>query len=152
MSTVSKKTTNPVGISAEQPITTPVVNPEDTTMVEPNPEMQELQDKLTYLYKQLEAMQRKEKRITGMPKFPKPDAFDGTKGNIRTFLTQAKAYLKVNESIAEEPTKILYISNLLTGKAIEWWEPTLRDYLDNKEPEDETIRIFRKYRNFEEDL
>ncbi|KAM3550900.1 hypothetical protein MY1884_008011 [Beauveria asiatica] len=39
MSTVSKKTTNPV------------VNPEDTTMVEPNTEMQELQDKLTYLYK-----------------------------------------------------------------------------------------------------
>ncbi|KAM3549623.1 hypothetical protein MY1884_008653 [Beauveria asiatica] len=87
MSTVSKKTTHPVRISTEQPITTPVVNPEDTTMVEPNTEMQELQDKLTYLYKQLEAMQKKEKRITGMPKFPKPDAFDGTKGNIRTFLT-----------------------------------------------------------------
>ncbi|KAM3549685.1 hypothetical protein MY1884_008625 [Beauveria asiatica] len=87
MSTVSKKTTNPVRISAEQPIMTPVINPKDTTIVEPNPEMQELQDKLTYLYKQLEAMQRKEKRITGMPKFPKPDAFNGTKGNIRTFLT-----------------------------------------------------------------
>ncbi|KAM3549491.1 hypothetical protein MY1884_008715 [Beauveria asiatica] len=114
--------------------------------------MQELQDKLTYLYKQLEAMQKKEKRITGMPKFPKPDTFNGTKGNIRTFLTQAKAYLKVNKSIAKEPTKILYISNLLTGKAIKWWEPTLRDYLDNKEPKDKTIRIFKKYKNFKEVL
>ncbi|KAM3549492.1 hypothetical protein MY1884_008716 [Beauveria asiatica] len=75
MSTVSKKTTNPI------------INPKDTTIVEPNTEMQELQDKLTYLYKQLEAIQKKEKRITRMPKFPKPDAFDGTKGNIHTFLT-----------------------------------------------------------------
>lgn len=152
MSTVGKKTTNPVGTPAEQPTATPVVNPEDTTMAEPNAEILELQDKLTYLYKQLEAMQNKEKRITGMPKFPKPDAFDGTKGNIRTFLTQAKAYLKVNESIAEESTKILCIGNLLTGKAMDWWEPTLRDYLDNKKPEDETTRIFKRYKNFEEVL
>ncbi|OAA35974.1 pol protein [Beauveria brongniartii RCEF 3172] len=33
---------------------------------------------------------------------------------------------------------------------MEWWEPTLRDYLDNEEPEAETTRIFGDYDNFEE--
>ncbi|KAM3557271.1 hypothetical protein ARSEF4850_005146, partial [Beauveria asiatica] len=85
-----------------------------------------------------------------IPKFPKPEAFDGTKGNVRTFLTQAKAYLKVNTAIDREPSKILCIGNLLTGKAMEWWEPTLRDYLDNDDPAAETTRIFDDYDNFEE--
>ncbi|KAM3518271.1 hypothetical protein MY4038_010137 [Beauveria bassiana] len=85
-----------------------------------------------------------------IPKFPKPEAFDGTKGNVRTFLTQAKAYLKVNTAIDREPSKILCIGNLLTGKAMEWWEPTLRDYLDNDDLAAETTRIFDDYDNFEE--
>ncbi len=35
---------------------------------------------------------------------------------------------------------------------MEWWEPTLRDYLDNESPEDETERIFTNYNNFKEVL
>ncbi|XWW96442.1 hypothetical protein V2A60_004416 [Cordyceps javanica] len=153
MSTVGKKTTNPVGTPIGQPTSAPVTDPTDVPMTEPDKEVAELHSKLDYLYGQLEEMQNKEKkRATGIPKFPKPDAFDGTRGDIRTFLTQAKAYLKVNESIDKESTKILYIRNLLTGKAMEWWEPTLRDYLDNKDPDDKTVRIFKKYKNFEEVL
>ncbi|XWW93819.1 hypothetical protein V2A60_001756 [Cordyceps javanica] len=33
---------------------------------------------------------------------------------------------------------------------MEWWEPTLRDFLDNEIPDDETARIFQDYDNFEE--
>lgn len=117
----------------------------------------DLNTKVDYLHVQLEEMKlknitlEKEKKAV-RPKLPKPDTFDGAKGDIRTFLTQAKAYLKVYDSIDKESDKILCIGNLLTGKAMEWWEPTLRDYLDNKEPEDETARIFKKYKNFEEVL
>ena len=87
-----------------------------------------------------------------VPKFPKPDSYDGAKGDVQTFLTQAKAYLRVNTAITDEVFKILCIDNLVTGKAMEWWEPTLRDYLDNEDPGDqdeETRDVFRDYENFE---
>ncbi|KAK8143103.1 hypothetical protein G3M48_007718 [Beauveria asiatica] len=121
MSTASRNTTNPISVIID------------------------LNTKIKYLHAQLEEMKLKTlaaapepKKKTVMPKFPKPDTFDGTKGDVRTFLTQAKAYLKVNDSINKESIKILCIRNLLIGKVMEWWEPTLRDYLDNKEPDDET--------------
>ena len=89
------------------------------------------------------------------PKFPKPEAFDGQKGNVRSFLTQAKAYLRVNSSITAPAAQILCIGNLLTGKAFEWWEPTLRDFLDNENDADrdeETNNTFVNYEAFEEKL
>lgn len=91
----------------------------------------------------------------GTPKFPKPEPFDGQKGSIRSFLTQAKVYLRVNTSIGGPVPQILCISNLLTGKAFEWWEPTLRDYLENERDSDrdeETNIIFQSYDNFEHAL
>ncbi|KAK8141361.1 hypothetical protein G3M48_000207 [Beauveria asiatica] len=102
MSTASGNTTNPASVIAD------------------------LNTKIKYLHAQLEEMKLKTlaaapepEKKTMMPKFPKPNTFNGTKGDVRTFLTQAKAYLKVNDSINKESIKILYIRNLLTGKAIE---------------------------------
>lgn len=89
------------------------------------------------------------------PKFPKPEPFDGQKGSVRSFLTQAKAYLRVNTSIGGAVPQILCIGNLLTGKAFEWWEPTLRDYLDHEGEADRdegTNTIFQSYDNFENAL
>ena len=91
----------------------------------------------------------------GVPKFPKPEAFDGQKSNVRSFLTQAKAYLRVNATITGPAAQILCVGNLLTGKAFEWWEPTLRDYLDNEndaERDEETNNTFVSYEAFEERL
>lgn len=87
------------------------------------------------------------------PKFPKPEPYDG-KGDVRPFLTQAKAYLRVNNSLSTPATKILAIGNLLTGKAFEWWEPTLRNYLDfdHGMRDVETQHIFDDYTTFEERL
>jgi hypothetical protein len=87
-------------------------------------------------------------------KFPKPEPFDGAKGEVRSFLTQAKAYLTVTSGIQGPVAKILCIGNLLTGKAFEWWEPTLRDYLDNEEADqdDDTKVLFASYEAFEQRL
>ncbi len=85
-------------------------------------------------------------------KLPKPEPFDGQKGSIRSFLTQAKAYLRVSTNIQGPVPQILCIGNLLVGKAFEWWEPTLRDYLNHEneaEREEETNTLFQSYENFE---
>lgn len=90
-----------------------------------------------------------------MPKFPKPEPYDGVKGDVRSFLTQAKAYLRVNQTITGAAGQIMCIGNLLTGKAFEWWDPTLRDYLDNEndaERDEETNNTFRSYAAFENKL
>ncbi len=114
--------------------------------------MTQMREQIELLTAQVRTMQTNNTGTLTLPKFPKPEPFDGTKGDVRTFLTQAKAYLRVNTTIANPAAKILCIGNLLTGKAMEWWEPTLRDYLDNESPEDETERIFTNYDNFEEVL
>ena len=87
------------------------------------------------------------------PKFPKPEPYDG-KGDVRPFLTHAKAYLRVNNTLSTSVSKILAIGSLLTGKAFEWWEPTLRNFLDF-EPglqDMETQHIFEDYNTFEDRL
>lgn len=110
----------------------------------------QMRQQIEALTAQVQSMQAGNVGTLTLPKFPKPDPFDGTKGDVRTFLTQAKAYLRVNTTITNPAAQILTIGNLLTGKAMEWWEPTLRDYLDHETPEDETARIFARYTHFEE--
>lgn len=92
--------------------------------------------------------------MTNRPKFPKPKTYDSYKGDVRNFLTQAQAYLRVNEStLTSAKDQILYISNLLTRKAMEWWELTLRAYLkhSNKASAD-VIHVFSDYKTFKERL
>lgn len=91
---------------------------------------------------------------TNRPKFPKPETYDGYKGDVRNFLTQAQAYLRVNEStLTSAEDQILCIGNLLTGKAMEWWEPTLRAYLKHgNEAGADVVHVFSDYETFEERL
>ncbi|OAA54381.1 gag protein [Akanthomyces lecanii RCEF 1005] len=118
----------------------------------PAQHMAQMRQQIEALTAQIQSLQANNSATLTLPKFPKPEPFDGTRGDVRTFLTQAKAYLRVNTTISNPAAQILCIGNLLTGKAMEWWEPTLRDYLDNETPEDETARIFTRYANFEEAL
>jgi hypothetical protein len=120
------------------------------TTTTPAQVMAQMRQQIEALTAQVQTMQAGNAGVLTLPKFPKPEPFDGVKGDVRTFLTQAKAYLRVNTTITNPAAQILCIGNLLTGKAMEWWEPTLRDYLDNETPEDETARIFTRYSNFEE--
>lgn len=113
----------------------------------------ELRQQLQQMQAQLQA--RGGGRALGMPKFLKLEPYDGQRGDVRSFLTQAKAYLRVNSTITGAAGRILCVGNLLTGRAFEWWEPTLRDYLDHKndaERDEETNHTFASYGNFEEKL
>ncbi|TQW01355.1 gag protein [Cordyceps javanica] len=92
--------------------------------------------------------------VNRRPKFPKPEPYDGYKGDVRNFLTQAQAYLRVNEdTLTTAEDRILCIGNLLTGKAMEWWEPSLRAYLKHgNEAGAEVVHIFSDYETFEDRL
>ncbi|KAF5229084.1 hypothetical protein FANTH_14311 [Fusarium anthophilum] len=47
--------------------------------------------------------------------------------------------------------KVLFTAPLIQGNAKDWFEPILRDYLENEEivQDQETINIFADWRNFE---
>ncbi|RYP50282.1 hypothetical protein DL768_004165 [Monosporascus sp. mg162] len=82
----------------------------------------------------------------------KPEPYDGTR-NVQGFLTQAKVYLRL-ERIEGDADKILVVAGFLKGNALDWFKPTLRDYLENAEDDQETAtkRIFESYPNFEQKL
>ena len=48
----------------------------------------------------------------------------------------------------------MFAATYLEGKALEWFEPTQRDYLDYREDEQakETIKIYEHFVNFEDTI
>ena len=63
---------------------------------------------------------------------PASPLYDGSKGTLRGFLTQLHAYhLFYAYKLPTDSDKVLYTSNCLKGDALAWFEPTLRDYLEN---------------------
>ncbi|RYP18275.1 hypothetical protein DL767_009863 [Monosporascus sp. MG133] len=82
----------------------------------------------------------------------KPEPYDG-KGSAQSFLTQVRVYLRF-EGIVNKADKILAVAAFLKGNALDWFEPTLRDYLENGESDQQqaTKTLFQYYINFEEKL
>src|SRR5579871_328069 len=67
-------------------------------------------------------------------KMPKPEPYSGERGKLQSFITQARLYINFHRaSLPEEKDKVLCIANLLKGKAFEWFEPHMRNYLENSE-------------------
>ncbi|KAL6355263.1 hypothetical protein LRP88_11512 [Fusarium phalaenopsidis] len=82
------------------------------------------------------------------PKDPEP--FNGQATHVRTFLTSLRAYQRYFPTrMASAESKVLHASRCLTGNALTWFEPKLRDFLGN-EPTEETQLLFAEYENFEE--
>ena len=82
----------------------------------------------------------------------KPPKFDGTKREeLQGFLTQLRSYFKFNH-FNDAADKVLFAATYLEGRALEWFEPTQRDYLENTEDErqKETLTIFESFANFED--
>jgi RNase H-like domain found in reverse transcriptase/Reverse transcriptase (RNA-dependent DNA polymerase)/Integrase zinc binding domain/Chromo (CHRromatin Organisation MOdifier) domain/Retrotransposon gag protein/Zinc knuckle/Retroviral aspartyl protease len=96
-------------------------------------------------------------------KIPPPDKFSGGPRKLRTFLANAKMYLRYYQSdLPNECDKVMTIGRYLDGDPAEWYEPHLRKWLD-KDPDtwtesvsrtetDVTEIIFRSYELFEEEL
>ena len=88
-------------------------------------------------------------------KVPKPDPFDGDRGNVQHFLTQLRAYFSVNQtSFPKYQDRVLFASGLLRGKAADWFEPTVRNFVENGRThcKVEVREIFDSFDKFEEGL
>jgi hypothetical protein len=87
-------------------------------------------------------------------KVPKPAPFDGERGSVQAFLTQLKSYFYANPaSFEDEDDKVLCAAGLLTGRAAEWFEPILRNFLgDDDDQKKETKVIFGDFDEFEDSL
>jgi hypothetical protein len=88
-------------------------------------------------------------------KAPAPEAFNGERHNVQTFLTQCRAYFSVNQtSFGTWKDRVLYAGGKLTGKAADWFEPILRDHLENANAQrrEETKNMFAHFDNFAEAL
>jgi hypothetical protein len=86
-----------------------------------------------------------------MYKVKEPEAYAGKRGKLQAFLTQVELYLKFHQnSLPMKSDKVLCVANLLKGKAFDWFEPRLRDYLEHtgKEQDDDTQAVFASYGEF----
>jgi len=84
---------------------------------------------------------------------PTPTPYEGKTGTLRTFLTQARLYLKFQQSALPFQTdRVLAVAAYLKGDAAAWFEPMLREYLEKGHPDkcnDRTRRIVSHYDRFE---
>ncbi|WPJ60739.1 hypothetical protein SMAC4_13283 [Sordaria macrospora] len=83
-----------------------------------------------------------------------PPKFDGTKKeDLQGFLTQARANLRFTNTV-DSVQQVLYASSFLTGKALEWFQPTQADYLNNpwNEMHIETQKTFTDFEYFESSI
>jgi hypothetical protein len=88
-------------------------------------------------------------------KMDKPGPYKGDKGTLQGFLTQCRAYFRHNHLQFEtHHDKIIFTGHRLEGNALAWFEPTLRDYLENDEKDwdDNTKKIFKTFDHFEQAL
>ncbi len=75
-----------------------------------------------------------------------PEPFSGDPNQLQGFVTQLRVYHRRYEAdLLYETDKVLHAGTLLTGDAMAWFEPILRDFLENNDPkkrEEETQLIF----------
>lgn len=86
---------------------------------------------------------------------PKPEPFKGQAADVVPFLTRMKGYFRLFQNRLDTPTKkVLFTAPLIQGDAKDWWEPIMRDFLDNEEEmqDQETQNIFTNWENFEKAL
>ncbi|KID59582.1 Retrotransposon-like protein 1 [Metarhizium brunneum] len=80
-----------------------------------------------------------------------PGPYNGSPGALQEFLTQLRAYhQQFPNKMEESSVKVLHTGGCITGVALAWFEPIIRDYL-NKEKDnrkEETNTIFESYDEF----
>ena len=74
---------------------------------------------------------------------------------LSPFLTQLDTYIHLNYIMfRKEADKVLYASSYLRSDALNWFEPTLWDYMENekKDRDDETNKIFASLEKFKKQI
>jgi deoxyribodipyrimidine photolyase len=80
-----------------------------------------------------------------------PEPFDGTRSELRYFLTQMQTFINVHQDkLATEADKVMFASTYLKGKAYKWFEPFVREWqeTDKEDMTDNTKKIFGDYHEF----
>ncbi len=99
---------------------------------------------------QLEAMKQDEPGRVIKP--PKPEPFEGNSRDVLPFITRCKTYFRFFPvSMAYPEGRVLLAAGRLRGNASTWFEPILRDFLDEEpsKQDDETKKIFGDWGEFE---
>lgn len=120
-----------------------------------NPTAAQLTEQIAYLHQEITRLQTQQQTGNKVYKMDKPGPYDGAKKTLQGFLTQCKAYFRhYHTQFRTEAEKVIFVGHRLEGDALAWYEPTLRDYLENKKEDwdDHTKKVFRKYEDFEEAL
>ncbi|KAL6412965.1 gag polyprotein [Ilyonectria robusta] len=84
-----------------------------------------------------------------------PDPFDGAATGLQGFLTQVRAFQSYYPTqFTREEAKVRHATGLLKDKALRWFEPVIRDYLNNPyhAQKDKTRAIYASYEAFEREL
>jgi hypothetical protein len=122
---------------------------------------EEFAKQLQYLYNRVHTLENAVKKEGGdghvaKIKAPKLEPYEGGRDNVQTFLTQMSAYLYVNEALfSKEAEKVMCVGGMFRGKAVEWFEPTLCDYLENDKKanrRDDTNEMFGDFDVFARNL
>ena len=88
-------------------------------------------------------------------KIPPPDAFKGERNTLSAFLTQLDLYIRFNDSqFQRDADKVFFASMYLRGDAFDWFEPIVKDQMQNtkSEREDQTNEIFSDFSKFKEEI
>ncbi|KAL2192206.1 hypothetical protein P885DRAFT_48225 [Corynascus similis CBS 632.67] len=102
-----------------------------------------------------EAYAKLERRDESKTKLEAPTKFSGDKDELPSFLTMIQVYLRYYpEKFKDEEAKIYFVASRLEGKALQWFEPTLKDRMTEEEEnqEDFTKNVFKNYATFEKEL
>jgi Ty3 transposon capsid-like protein len=82
-------------------------------------------------------------------KLPKAEPFSGKRSRLQGFLTKMQLHLAANSMfLRTDVDRIKFVGTYLEGVAYDWFEPYLRDYLENGEIRDETSGMFQSYTSF----
>jgi len=86
-----------------------------------------------------------------------PESYEGGREGLKTFLTNMELYCRFNaSSFLNDQDKILAASMHMKGKAAEWLQPLISDYLDNvddvSECKEETTKVFRNWDSFKKEI
>ena len=95
------------------------------------------------------------KEVGAIANVPKPKPFDGSPGRLQGFVTALKAYFKMfPDTFMFDNDRVMFAAQLLDGRAHTWFEPTLRDYVNNPalDRKEETELIFADFETFAERL
>jgi hypothetical protein len=117
-------------------------------------QMVELQNMINQLASQLMATPNERPSTTKKPKMAAPEKYDGSREELRTFLTKIDLYCEFNE-VPNDQDKILMASTYMKGKAANWMQPYVDDYLldaEHRGTKDETRTMFASWTEFKQEM